>query len=172
VCTSLLQGPRRKGGFCAPLRRYTPYTNNSQSNYQIRIHRRARARERAVHFSLCSAPPFPPLERLSTRGSCRVHCCTLRRRSARARMNGDLSRRWERALQPAGPSFSRQDADLKGATTEKGAARRVPQDKYLFPRLYHGQVRAMRPMRARDSASATSTRRETGRSEKGSSRGG
>jgi len=82
------------------------------------------ARARAVHFSLCSAPPFSPPERLSTRGSCRVHCCCLCRRRARARMNGDLSRRWERGLQPAGPSFSRQDADLKGERDrERGCGR-------------------------------------------------
>jgi len=90
VCTPLLQGPRRKGGFCAPLRRYTPYTNNSRSNYQIRIHSRC--------FSLFVPHSFPlpvPIFSEKLPGS-----LLLARRFARARMNGDLSRRWERVYSP------------------------------------------------------------------------
>jgi len=85
VCTPLLQGPQRKGGFCVPLRRYTLYTNNSRSNYQIRIH---------SLFSLCSPfvlSPFPYLPG-------EVTGFIVARRFARARMNGDLSLRWERAV--------------------------------------------------------------------------
>lgn len=62
----------------------TVYTNNSRSNYQIRIHSRC--------FSLFVPHSFPfPIFPGKLPSS-----LLLARRFVRARMNGDLSRRWKR----------------------------------------------------------------------------
>lgn len=102
VCTPLLEDPRRKGGFCAPLRRYTPYTNNSWSNYQIRIHSQC--------FSLFVPHPLPlPCPYLPGEvAKLIVARSTIRSRENEQRFIVAMGA----SLQPAG-SFSRQDVDLK-----------------------------------------------------------
>lgn len=79
---------------------YTPYTNNSRSNYQIRTH--SRYFSLFVSHSFPLPPPLSDSEKLP--GS-----LLLARRFARARMNGDLSRRWERVRSP-------QDLLFRGRT--------------------------------------------------------
>lgn len=160
VCTPLLQGPRRKGGFCAPLRRYTPYTNNSRSNYQIRIHSRARG----ALFSLCSPHSFPlPPPYISTRGGGCPGSLLLARRFARARMNGDLSRRWERGGPAARRTFFFFAAGrrLEGETRARGRKAGVgfsfssKINTYSCDFITDGYVR---PMRARPACTCVSWR--------------
>jgi len=112
MCTPLLQGPRRvKAGFelLYDGTRRTLITHGRTIRYVY-------TRSPFLSLFLIRSLFIPhPEHSEKLPGS-----LLLARRFARARMNGDLSQRWERVPRPAGPSFSRQDARSKGRNGEEG----------------------------------------------------